>query len=280
MDGRCYPRWGISKVEFRQIPGPNRGQLRVPRAAGPAVSRSTRLAVLLSLAAAAFALAVSLGNWQRGRAAQKLVIESQWDRAEQSAPRAIASGNLPGAAELPLRVNLRGSFDHSRSVWLDNRQHDGRPGFWVIVPLRLDGGAVVLVNRGWVARDIADRARRPAIGEPASAQQIEGLAVTHAPRLLELGEGGNAAALPAIWQNLDYAHYEAASGLRVAPLLVLQTSPQDDGLTRRWARPASGVDKHRGYAFQWYSLAALIAALTFFLSARSWRRQRTHRGPG
>lgn len=262
------------------MPAPNRGQPRIPPAAGAAVNRSLRIAVLLSLAVAAFALAVSLGNWQRGRAAQKLVIESQWDRAEQSAPRAIASGNLPATADLPLRVSLRGNFDHSRSVWLDNRQHDGRPGFWVIAPLRLDDGAVVLVNRGWVARDVADRSRRTAIGEPAGLQQIEGLAVTHAPRLLELGEGGNAAALPAIWQNLEYAHYEAVSGLRVAPLVVLQTGPQDDGLTRRWARPASGVDKHRGYAFQWYSLAALIAALTVFLSARSWRRQRTHRGPG
>lgn len=239
---------------------------------------TSRIALLLSLAAAAFALAVALGNWQRGRAAQKLAIESQWDRAEQSPPLAVGSGNLPAAAELPLRISLRGSFDHSRSVWLDNRQLDGRPGFWVIAPLRLDGGAVVLVNRGWVARDATDRARRPLIGEPAGEQRIDGLAVTHAPRLLELGEGGNAAALPAIWQNLDYANYEAASGLRVAPLLVLQTSPQDDGLTRRWARPASGVDKHRGYAFQWYALAAMIAALTVFLSARAWRRQRTQRG--
>jgi surfeit locus 1 family protein len=100
--------------------------------------------------------------------------------------------------------------------------------------------------------------------------EIDGLAVTHAPRLLELGEGGNAAALPAIWQNLDYAQYERASGLAVARLVVQQTSVADDGLTRRWARPASGVDTHRGYAFQWYALSALIAVLTLFFSVRAW----------
>jgi surfeit locus 1 family protein len=243
------------------------------------LSAFLRHALLLLIALAAFALAVALGNWQRGRAAEKMAVEAQWDRAEQTASRAVASGALPAAADLPLRVSLRGTFDHARSVWLDNRPLDSRPGFWVITPLQLDGGAVVLVNRGWVARDAGDRARLPRIGQPDGEQRIEGLAVTHAPRLLELGEGGNAAALPAIWQNLDYANYEAISGLRVAPLLVLQTSAQDDGLTRRWVRPASGVDKHRGYAFQWYALAALIAVLTVFFSARAWHRRRAPNRP-
>ncbi|MFN9805657.1 MAG: SURF1 family protein [Betaproteobacteria bacterium] len=243
------------------------------------MSASLRYAVLLLMALAAFALAVALGNWQRGRAAEKLAVEAQWDRAEQTSPRAVVSGALPAVADLPLRVSLRGTFDHARSVWLDNRPLDSRPGFWVITPLQLDGGAVVLVNRGWVARDANDRARLPRIGQPDGEQRIEGLAITHAPRLLELGEGGNAASLPAIWQNLDYANYEATSGLRVAPLVVLQTSAQDDGLTRRWVRPASGVDKHRGYAFQWYALAALIAVLTVFFSARTWHRRRAQHRP-
>ena len=44
-------------------------------------------------------------------------------------------------------------------------------------------------------------------------------------------------------------------------------------------QPASGVDKHRGYAFQWYALAALIFALAGFFGWKSvahamkrWRR--------
>jgi cytochrome oxidase assembly protein ShyY1 len=235
---------------------------------------SWRMLALLAAAAGAIALTLSLGNWQTRRAAQKLAIEAQWDAAEQAAPRTLSSRELPAADALPMRVRLTGRFDHARSVWLDNRQLDARPGFWVITPLMLDGGAVVLVNRGWIARDPADRARRPPIGEPAGEVTIDGLAVTHAPRLLELGEGGNAGALPAIWQNLDYAQYEAASGLAVARLVVQQTSAIDDGLQRRWVRPASGVDKHRGYAFQWYALAALIAILTLFFGLRAWRARR------
>ncbi|MCU0950288.1 MAG: SURF1 family protein [Burkholderiaceae bacterium] len=233
-----------------------------------------RVPVLLAVAVAAFALTLSLGNWQTRRAAQKLAIEAQWDAAEQAAPQRLSGRDMPAADALPMRVQLTGRFDHARSVWLDNRQLDARPGFWVVTPLTLADGAVVLVNRGWVARDPADRARRPPIGQPAGELTIEGLAVTHAPRLLELGDGGNAGALPAIWQNLDYAQYEAASGLSVARLVVQQTSAMADGLQRRWVRPASGVDKHRGYAVQWYGLSALIAILTLFFGVRAWRARR------
>jgi len=235
------------------------------------MSRSPRVALLLMLAFAAFALTLSLGNWQARRAAQKLVIEAQWDAAEQAPARELTAANMPAPDRLPMRVRLRGEFAYAMSVWLDNRQLDGRPGFWVVTPLLLEGGSVVLVNRGWAARDSADRTRRPAVGEPAGELTIEGFAVSHAPRLLELGDGGQAGPLPAIWQNLDFAAYEVVSGLKVAPLVVQQTSALDDGLMRRWTRPASGVDKHRGYAFQWYALAGLIALLTLYLAVRAWR---------
>jgi surfeit locus 1 family protein len=52
---------------------------------------------------------------------------------------------------------------------------------------------------------------------------------------------------------------------------VQQTSDMQDGLARRWSRPASGVDTHRGYAFQWYALSALIALLTLYFGGRAWR---------
>jgi surfeit locus 1 family protein len=226
---------------------------------------------LLIVALAACVLALSLGNWQTRRAAQKLAIEAQWNAADQASPRELSAALVPAADALPMRVALRGKFDHARTVWLDNRQLEGRPGFWVLTPMTLDDGLVVLVNRGWIARDATERARLPAIGEPAGTVRIEGLAMTHAPRLLELGDGSVSGPLPAIWQNLDYDRFEAISGVAVARLVVQQSSETNDGLARRWARPASGVDKHRGYAFQWYALAALIALLTTYFSARTWR---------
>ena len=63
----------------------------------------------------------------------------------------------------------------------------------------------------------------------------------------------------------------AESGLRLAPLSVQQAdtpATAGDGLLRDWPRPAVDVQKHYGYAFQWFCLAALIAALYIGLSCK------------
>jgi len=223
-----------------------------------------RAQVLVALVAAAVGIAatVSLGNWQMRRAEDKLALQARRDAAERAAPVQVSArdlADLPRRA--PVRVKLRGSFEHERTVWLDNRMMDGRAGFFVVTPLRIEGTeAAILVMRGFVARDPADRQRLPAIGKPKGELEVEGLALAEAPRLFELG-ATPPGSLPAIWQNLDYAAFEQASGRRVARIIVQQTSDGGDGLARRWPRPSAGVEKHRGYAFQWYALAVLLAVL-------------------
>jgi cytochrome oxidase assembly protein ShyY1 len=89
--------------------------------------------------------------------------------------------------------------------------------------------------------------------------------------LLELAPA-TALPLPGIWPNLEFEDYERIAGVRVARLVVQQTSDAVDGLRRAWPPPASGVEKHRGYALQWYGLAALGAGLTLFFGGRALRR--------
>lgn len=231
-----------------------------------------RIAAALAAAVAGVALTVALGNWQMQRAEQKMALHAELEAAQQGAPldlNAVALKTVAG--RLPVRVRAHGRFVHELSVWLDNRNLDGAAGFWLVTPLRLDDGAVVIVNRGWAPQDPADRTRLPPVGRPQDRVEIEGLAVAQAPRVLELGAAPTAGPLPAVWQNLDYAIFEQASGLAVARLTIQQTSALDDGLVRRWPRPDAGVDRHHGYAVQWYALAALIVVLTVYYGARAWR---------
>jgi surfeit locus 1 family protein len=225
-------------------------------------------------AVASIVLTVSLGNWQLRRADEKLALQSIWDRAEQAAPAAITGAELAGVARrLPLRVVMHGSYLPGHEVWLENRQMDGRAGLMLIAPLRLDDGAVVLINRGFAARDPNDRERLPEVARPAGDVAVEGLALEQTSRVLPLGEEAPVGApRPLVWQNLDYDAFERATGLSVSRWVVQQTGGPDDGLSRNWPRLAAGVDKHRGYAAQWFGLAALIAGLTIVLGARSLRR--------
>lgn len=234
-----------------------------------------RVAIAYGAGLAMIALALAAAQWQTRRADEKLVLQARWDKAAQGEARLLEPGRA-APPELPQRVRVRGHFVPEATVYLDNRQLDGVAGFFVITPLEAEAGAPwVLVNRGFVARDPADRTRIAAGTAPGGELLVEGLAVERPARSLELGEAP-AARLPGIWQNLDYAAYEQAAGRPVLRLVVQQTSEAGDGLRRHWPAPSAGVDKHRGYAFQWYAIAAAVAVLMIFFAVRGRRHAQSN----
>jgi surfeit locus 1 family protein len=219
-------------------------------------------------------LTVSLGNWQTRRGDEKAARQAQWEDALARSPSVIGSReDVEGIARrLPQRVEVKGSFVLDGTVYIDNRLVDGVAGYQVVTPVAVaDGMPWILVNRGWAARSMADRTQRPVAPLTSAPLRVEGVAVDHVPRVLDLGARGGP--LRGIWQNLDYDAYEQASGHKVARFVVQQTSDTGDGLRRVWPRPDAGVDRHRGYAFQWYSLAALIALLTLYFGGRAVARK-------
>jgi len=91
---------------------------------------------------------------------------------------------------------------------------------------------------------------------------VEGFARPSVGRVMALGQ--EAPLVPgAIVQNLALADVARASGHVLQTFIIEQTNDSGDGLVRDWPLPTTGIDKHRGYAFQWYALAA--TALLFFL---------------
>ena len=56
-------------------------------------------------------------------------------------------------------------------------------------------------------------------------------------------------------------------------LSVQQTGAASEGLLRDWTEPGSGVEKHYGYAFQWFALSALIAILYVWFQFIAPRRK-------
>jgi surfeit locus 1 family protein len=141
----------------------------------------------------------------------------------------------------------------------------GRVGFYVITPLQLEGHAeAVLVQRGWVPRDLRDRTFLPQVPTPAGVVELQGHLAPPPARLYEFSQ----AASGVIRQNLELASFAAESGLRLIPYSVLQAASPNaggaassDGLLRAWPQPAVDVHKHYGYAFQWFALSALITGL-------------------
>jgi len=162
------------------------------------------------------------------------------------------------------RVRVKGEFVRAWPVYLDNRPYHGSAGFYLLMPFRLAGSEQhILVARGWLPRNSADRTRMAPYATPDGSIEIEGIVRRSPARLLQLGSP--APLQPnAIVQNLELAEFARASRLPLLPFMLEQTgqaAPQDN-LVRDWPLPASGIEKHRAYAFQWYALAA--TALVFY----------------
>ncbi|MGM9483802.1 SURF1 family protein [Roseateles sp. NT4] len=211
------------------------------------------LAALLSAA-----LTARLGVWQLDRAAQKIALQAAIDA--EAGKSALANAELGSREQLHRRVVLRGHWVAERTVWLDNRPMDGHTGFFVVTPLRLAGrDDVILVQRGWAPRNQLDRQQLPPLATSTGEVVVQGRLAASPSRLYELGEGSPGA----IRQNLDPAAFAVESGLKLLPLTVVQAAADspDDTLLRHWPAPDLGLQKHYGYAFQWFALCALIVGL-------------------
>lgn len=218
-------------------------------------------------AAAAIAATVSLGEWQSGRAAEKQVLQDQW-RARQDLPPVDPAtlSALPDDWSFR-RAVVEGEFLAERLMFLDNKSQGTRVGVHVIVPFRLKGSRqLLLVNLGWMARP-AGYPSMPRLDLPSGPRRLEGRLVPPIRRFLELGPQTVQGAL---WQNLTPDRARQALGDPVLDL-ILQARPAGQGLEAVTELPDAGIDKHRGYAFQWYSLALLVALLWLGLNLRKAR---------
>lgn len=212
-----------------------------------------------------FALTLWLGNWQSGRAETKRALQARYDAALAEAPLRLGVAPVSADSVRYRKIEVEGVFDAARTILLDNRIAQGVAGYHVLTPLLPGAGSPgVLVNRGWLPAG-RSRAEVPQPPTPAGLVKLQGIAVDPHTRYVELGKVTTEGR---VWQNLDFERYARQSGLRLQPILLLQTTELDDGLYRAWPRPDAGVDMHVGYAFQWYSLATTVAVLWVVMNVK------------
>ena len=233
--------------------------------------------LMLGVAAVGVAITFSLGMWQLGRAAEKTALQ---DAKQQQSDQVVLDGRTLGTARdepqqrqalIHRRMLLRGQWLAEHTVFLENRQMNGKPGFFVMTPLKLEGtGAVVLVQRGWAQRSFTDRTALPVLQTPMGLVEVQGHLAPWPSRLYDFG----GAETGPIRQNLDLSAYRQETGLSVLEISLLQSGTASEGLLREWPLVASGVAKHHGYAFQWFGLSGLIALLYVWFQIVQPRRQK------
>jgi surfeit locus 1 family protein len=211
-------------------------------------------------ALAGVSVASSLGVWQLSRAAEKQALQDLMDSRQQLAKLAGAGllQSPTATDQLFRRVLLRGTWLAGHTVFLDNRPMNARSGFFVLTPMLLENsGTAVVIQRGWTARNFIDRARVPTVPTPTGVVELEGRIAPPPSKLYEFAESQGGA----IRQNLDLVEFSREIGYPLVAVSVQQLGAPSEGLLRDWPRVNTGVEKHYGYAFQWFALGGLIALL-------------------
>ncbi len=243
-------------------------------AAGASVRLTRATALLLLAALIGIAVTARLGVWQLDRAAQKNALQAALDERRALPPldpMALASDPVQAQQQHHRRIVLAGRWQADATVYLENRQMQARPGFFVVTPLLLEDGTAVLVQRGWQPRDLLDRTKVVVPPTPTERVEVSGRIAPPPARLYEF----EAVVSGPVRQNIELDAFGQEWGLKLRPLSLLQEAegPSTDGLLREWLPPATGVHKHYGYAFQWFALAALILGLyVWFQLIRPRRR--------
>jgi surfeit locus 1 family protein len=235
--------------------------------------RTLRFWIISLAALATVAATLALGAWQLDRGRQREALHSAIGQRGALPPLGNAAllGDVAAEDLMHRPIVVRGTWAARHTVFLDNRQMNGRQGFFVVTPLLLEGSrSAVLVERGWAPRNFERRSELPPVASPPGIVEIRGRI---APLPAKLYEFDGAPSGP-IRQNLDLGRFAAETGLPLLAVAVRQTGDgAPDGLLRQWPEPASGAGKNYGYAFQWWALAAVTAILYVWFQFIAPRRK-------
>lgn len=229
------------------------------------------LAVLITLAM------LRLGVWQLDRAQEKNLLVEQRDALasdkQVDLDQLISELSVSALANQRYRsVFLEGRYISEGPLFIDGRVQNNRVGYDVYSVFETNAGHLVLLNRGWVYAG-SSREVLPYVPEPSLATKMYGRLNVLAPAPPMWNER-YPAQTGSVWQYFPTEDLTAQYGQNLVPMVVeLAPELEASGLSIQWtAADDSGVAMHKGYAFQWFSMALAFVIACLVLLIKSIKR--------
>lgn len=226
-----------------------------------------RLGILL-LGVLTVAFFCRLGVWQLERAVLKEQMTIRYAERQHAAPQDLSQLLARGDDVEDFPVQLSGHYDNSRLIYLDNQPNGPVAGYHVYTVFLPAGDRQgILVNRGWIAvgKSFQELPAVPA----AAATQIKGRTALPSP-FFTVGEP-DYRQRPLRVSRLEMSTLSAALGVQLRPFVIRLDADAPDGFRREWspaARLGMPPEKHRAYAFQWFSLAFTVLVVLVAVNLR------------
>lgn len=223
---------------------------------------------------------VNLGFWQLRRLDERrefnATVEARYDELpvpidELLVPGEIPPGGYDGLEWYP--VSTSGTYLPDETFFVVNRSQGGFAGRNVVVPMRLDDGRILIVNRGFVP--LAEEAP----GVPGvDVDIVARLRPTQTRGLGQLSDPAEGDLVEA--QRIDIERIAPQLPGEVVPMyvdLVESTPPEPTPYPTPVAPPELGEGNHLSYAVQWFIFSIAVAVgwlLAVRRSARSRQQER------
>ncbi|MEZ8225378.1 SURF1 family protein [Vibrio splendidus] len=250
--------------------------------------RSKGFWIAVVLTVVSVGILIKLGLWQLERGNEKLRYEQQLSERAQQSPRSLdaviselkgSRTQAQGSSELPslngLRVDVELETPSGLVVLLDNQINQGTVGYVIYmlgeVRFKDENESLVaekqlLIDLGFVAAS-NDRRELPQLGNTTLPTKMSGRLYTRSvnPLSHELGLENTT---PNRIQNLNIAALSLYTGQAVLPFVFQPQSLESWPYELLWRPTAMKSEKHFGYSFQWFVMAAVLLFLMLLIGYR------------
>lgn len=210
----------------------------------------------------------------------------QWHRYQAASTRSDRIGTHYSHAPVPLTqilpttsdalaaglewraVAVSGSYQPARTVLVRNRPLDGVYGYEVLVPLRLDDGTVLVVDRGWIPNGRTGARPDTVPAPPTGTVRVVARLRPGEPPVGRTPPPGQAL-------RIDLDRISAGLGapsFRAYGVLASETPAPADAPTPL-PRPSVSLGPHLSYAVQWVGFAVATWVMLGYYAVREARRR-------
>ncbi|MDC1418402.1 SURF1 family protein [Candidatus Thioglobus sp.] len=211
------------------------------------------------LITATFAFLVSLGFWQLERADDKRSIEVSIKQANTGSVELIKKEEGLQSKEY-YEVRLQGKYLSDKQFIYDNQIVDQVSGYYVLTPYALEGQSkAILINRGFIPWN----GRRDKLADIVIGQETREIKVQISKPIkrmeLKLSEVG--IQFPALIQSIDLQDMADRAKVDFSSVIGLLDASASNGFIRKWEPYTGSIEKHIGYAVQWFLMALVLAII-------------------
>ncbi len=219
---------------------------------------------------ATLALLISLGFWQLERADEKRAIEDQIANANANDVELITDVDLLSEKEY-YHVRLQGSYIKDKQFIYDNQIVDQISGYYVLTPFVLKGDSrAILINRGFIPWN----GRRDQIADIDIGAEITEVKVqiSKPVKRIELKADQIKPDFPVLIQALDLVKMSAIASLDFASTVGLLSPESENGFVRQWEPYTGSIERHIGYAIQWFLMALVLSIIGVRLALKQRKK--------